>query len=58
MNEATAIESAIIDIIMKKKIKGWRLADSLVNATGLIKKAKIVTGDEHFQNLTNVILIK
>lgn len=58
MNEATAIESAIIDIIMKKKIKGWGLADSLVNATGLIKKAKIVTGDEHFQNLTNVILIK
>jgi hypothetical protein len=43
---------------MKKKIKGWGLADSIVYATGLIKGAEIVTGDTHFKNLKNVIFIK
>jgi predicted nucleic acid-binding protein len=58
IDEATAIKSAEIDITMKKKIKGWGLADSIVYATGLIKGAEIVTGDTHFKNLKNVIFIK
>ena len=58
LDEATAIKSAEIDITMKKKIKGWGLADSIVYATGLIKGAEIVTGDTHFKNLKNVIFIK
>jgi predicted nucleic acid-binding protein len=58
LDEATAIKSAEIDITMKKKIKGWGLADSIVYATGLIKGAEIVTGDAHFKNLKNVIFIK
>ena len=43
---------------MKKRVEGWGLADSIVYATGLIKKADIVTGDAHFQGLKNVIFIK
>jgi len=58
LDEATAIKSAEIDVTMKKKIKGWGLADSIVYATGLIKGAEIVTGDAHFKNLKNVIFIK
>ena len=58
LDETIAVESARIDVTMKKKIKGWGLADSIVYATGLIKKAEIVTGDEHFKNLKNVIFIK
>lgn len=58
LDEKTAIESARIDVAMKKKVKGWGLADSIVYATGLIKKSVIVTGDEHFKNLENVIFIK
>lgn len=58
LDETIAIESAKLDIIMKRKIKGWSLADSIVYATGLIKKAKIVTGDEHFKSLENVLFIK
>ncbi|MBS7621502.1 type II toxin-antitoxin system VapC family toxin [Candidatus Bathyarchaeota archaeon] len=58
LDETIAIESAKIDIEMKKKVKGWGLADSIVYATGIIKKAEIVTGDEHFKNLKNVIFIK
>ena len=42
---------------MKKKIKGWGLADSIVYATGLLKKAEVVTGDEHFKELKNVFFI-
>ncbi|NHV99037.1 MAG: type II toxin-antitoxin system VapC family toxin [Thaumarchaeota archaeon] len=42
---------------MKKKAKGWRLADSIVYSTGLVKKARIVTGDEHFKNLENALFI-
>ena len=58
LDETIAIESAKMDVTMKKKIKGWGLADSIVYATALIKKAEIVTGDEHFKNLKNVIFIK
>ncbi|MEM2901407.1 MAG: type II toxin-antitoxin system VapC family toxin [Candidatus Bathyarchaeia archaeon] len=58
LDEKTAIESAKIDVSMKKKVKGWGLADSIVYTTGLMKKAEIVTGDEHFQNLKHVIFIK
>ena len=43
---------------MKKEIDGWGLADSIVYATGVIKKADVVTGDEHFKNLKGVLFIK
>jgi len=58
LDAETAIQSAKLDVLMKQKIKGWGLADSIVYATGLLKKAKTVTGDEHFRNLDNVIFIK
>lgn len=58
LEETIAAESARIDATMKKKIKGWRLADSIVYATGLLKKAEIVTGDERFKNLQNVFFIR
>jgi len=58
LDEKTAIESAKLNVTMKKKIKGWGLADSIVYATGLLKKAEVVTGDKHFKELTNVIFIK
>ena len=58
LDETIAVESAKMDVTMKQKIKGWGLADSIVYATGLMKKAEIVTGDGHFQNLKNVFFIK
>lgn len=58
LDETIAVESAKMDVTMKQKIKGWGLADSIVYATGLMRKAEIVTGDEHFQNLKNVFFIK
>ncbi|MBO3840045.1 MAG: type II toxin-antitoxin system VapC family toxin [Thermoproteota archaeon] len=58
LDEKIAVEAARIDVMMKKKVKGWGLADSIVYASGLVKKAKIVTGDEHFKNLENVFFIE
>ena len=53
-----AIEAGRIDVEMKKKEKGWRLADSIVLCLAISKKGKVVTGDLHFKELDNVIFIK
>ena len=58
LDEATAVESAKIHTKLKKEIDGWGLADSIVYATALLKKAEVITGDEHFKKLENVLFIK
>ncbi|HDJ89464.1 MAG TPA: type II toxin-antitoxin system VapC family toxin [Thermoprotei archaeon] len=58
LDEKIAVEAAKIDVDMKKKIKGWGLADSIVYATGRIKGALILTGDKHFMDLDGVVFIK
>lgn len=58
LDELTAVESAKINATMKREIEGWSLADSIVYATALLKKAEVVTGDEHFKKLENVLFIK
>ena len=58
LDEATAVEAAKIVCRMKKEINGWGLADSIVYATAVLKKANVVTGDEHFKKLENTVFIK
>ena len=58
LDELIAVEAAKTQCKMKKEISGWGLADSIVYATGSIKKADVVTGDEHFKKLKGVIFIK
>jgi len=58
LDESIAVESAKINVRMKKEIEGWGLADSIVYATATLKKAEVVTGDEHFKKLKNVVFIK
>ena len=53
-----AIEAGRIDVEMKKKEKGWGLADSIVLCLARSKKGKVVTGDLHFKELDNIIFIK
>jgi len=57
LTEEIAIEAAKIDNEMKKKVAGWGLADSIVLSTTRKKKAKVLTGDEHFLNLEETIYI-
>jgi len=58
LDEITAVEAAVLTSKLKREIPGWGLADSIVYATALIKKAEVVTGDEHFKKLKNVTFIK
>lgn len=58
LDELIAIEAAKTNNTMKKEIEGWGLADSVVYATGIIKKAQVVTGDEHFKKLKGIYFIK
>jgi predicted nucleic acid-binding protein len=58
LDESIAVESAKLNVRMKKEIDGWGLADSIVYATAMVKKAEVVTGDEHFKKLKNVLFIK
>lgn len=43
---------------MKRKTRGWGLADSIVLVHARSAKAKVVTGDEHFRDLAEAIFIK
>ena len=58
LTEEIAIEAAKIDIEMKKKVAGWGLADSIVLGTTRKKKAKVLTGDEHFFGLEETTYIE
>ena len=58
LDEPVAVEAAKTQVKMKKEIDGWGLADSVVFATGVVKKAEVVTGDEHFRKLKNTLFIK
>lgn len=58
LDESTAAESAQVQNTIKMEIPGWGLADSIVYATATLKKARVVTGDEHFKKLKNVSFIK
>ena len=43
---------------MKNKVAGWGLSDSIVLPTARKKKAKVLTGDEHFRDLSENVYIE
>ena len=53
-----AAEAGEIDLDMKKKVKSWGLADSIILCTARTAKGKVITGDEHFRGLEETIFIK
>ena len=53
-----AVTAGKTDCEMKKKVKGWGLADSIVLCTARSINGKVITGDEHFRNLKDVIFVK
>jgi len=53
-----AAEAGEIDLDMKKKVKNWGLADSIILCTARTAKGNVVTGDEHFRGLDETIIIK
>ena len=57
LDEDLAVEAARIDIVMKKKVQGWGLADSIVLSTARHRNGKVVTGDLHFRGLPEAHII-
>jgi|SRR5208282_1809472 len=53
-----AIEAGGISEDLKVEMKGLGLADAIVLCTARSLKGKVVTGDEHFRHLENVIFVK
>ena len=47
-----------IDLEMKKKKRGWGLADSIILCTARVANGIVVTGDEHFRGLGEIIFIR
>jgi len=52
-----AILAGEINHRRKAEKKGWGMADSIVLATARVKSAKVVTGDRHFEDLTDAIFV-
>lgn len=51
-----ALAAGEINFDNKKKIKNWGMSDSIILATARMSNAKVVTGDEHFRNLNEVMI--
>jgi hypothetical protein len=57
LNEEPAVETAKVDVAMKKRMEGWGLADSIVLSTARNREGKVVTDDPHFRGSPEVYLI-
>lgn len=52
-----AASAGEIDVEMKKKARGWGLVDSIVLTFARSADARIVTGDEHFREINEALMI-
>jgi predicted nucleic acid-binding protein len=57
LDDEIAEVAGIISAERRAKVKGWGLVDSVVLATARVRGVKVVTGDEHFQDLNEAIMI-
>ena len=55
-NEITKLAGKI-NFKHKKIIKDWGMMDSLIYATAKLYGLKVLTGDEHFRNLENAVML-
>lgn len=58
LNAEIALKAGEINFNNKKKIKNWGMSDSIILATAKLLNAEVLTGDEHFQTLDGVIMLK
>lgn len=58
LDEETANLAGMINYERKTKIRTWGLVDSIILATARLQEANVVTGDEHFKDLKEAIMIK
>lgn len=58
LNFETAAEAGEVNEKLKDKAKGWCLTDSIILCTARSLNGKVVTGDEQFREIDNVVFIK
>ena len=52
-----ATQAGELDVLRKRVVKNWGLADSIVLATARGGGARVVTGDKHFADLKEVVYV-
>ncbi len=57
LDASLALQSGETDFLMKKRIRNWPIADSVIYATARSRAAQVVTGDPHFKGLEEAIFI-
>mgnify|MGYP001046540147 CR=1 FL=1 len=57
LDASLALKAGETDFLMKKRIKNWPLADSIIYATAKSRAAQLVSGDLHFKGLEDVVFI-
>ena len=57
LDETLARWAGELDFLMKKRIRGWPIADSIIYATARSRSAEVVTGDPHFKGLDDVFFL-
>jgi predicted nucleic acid-binding protein len=57
LNEDATILAGKLNYERKKIIKDWGMLDSFILASAMINNLKILTGDEHFKDLSNVTFL-
>jgi len=57
LDDEIAEAAGRINAERRLRVRGWGLADSCVLATARTKGTKVVTGDGHFEDLSDAILI-
>jgi len=57
-DEELSFQAGLLHHEMRKTVKDFGLADAYILATAGKLKAKIVTGDLHFKNMKEAVLIK
>ena len=58
LNDTIAELSGKIKIEQRKNKKDFGIVDSIVYATALILNANVITGDPHFKDMENVVMIR
>ncbi len=58
LDEELARAAGEISFQRKRKVAGWGMADSIVLVTGRHWKARILTGDPHFKDLSETIWLQ
>ena len=57
-DEELSLQAGLLHYEMRKSVKDFGLADAYILATAGKLKAKILTGDMHFKNMKEAVLIK